>query len=546
MQSVPILDLSDIQGYIVRPYGRLGFPYSRYFLFHIRRSAAGRSFIAGLRTRVTSAGRWWDGSGVVRPDSIPRPHVTLNVGLSFAGLTALGLPTRTLSRMPEEFINGMRARAHILGDAGASAAHEWDPVWQGHGSTAVHIWVSLSSQSQADGSPVPAFQDSTDWLLALADECGGVELLSGHRGACQQWQDSSAIMKTGEDGRRTPTAAEHFGFNDGISDPVFDGQYDPSEVASEVPGGGRIDTIRQAWAPLAAGEFILGQPSEAQELAEATQPWSFTRNGSFMALRKLHQNLGRFDSSIADHSALYQRVAGLASAEEARATLMAKMAGRWPSGIPLAAAATYADEQNLLAQWADIPGLRARPRPSRTAAEQARLRAFDLLLTDFRYADDTEGARCPLTAHMRRANPRDGLDPLLGSAGHQSDTNLSNRRRIMRRGMPYGDGSTRDDAGEHGVIFMALCSSLFRQFEFVQQQWLNYGASFRAGNDDDPLLGPRLSPGKFVIPVDPDGRDVPFICSGLPAFVETRGGEYFFLPSLSALRQIAQGSIDPT
>ncbi len=116
----------------------------------------------------------------------------------------------------------------------------------------------------------------------------------------------------------------------------------------------------------------------------------------------------------------------------------------------------------------------------------------------------------------------------------------------MRRGLPYGASGVADDAGEHGFIFMAICASLFNQFEFIQQQWIQYGDSFNVGNDTDPIVGMRRSGAKFVIPSDPAGTAPPFICANLPQFVETRGGEYFFIPSLTALRQIAMGTVDPT
>jgi deferrochelatase/peroxidase EfeB len=126
------------------------------------------------------------------------------------------------------------------------------------------------------------------------------------------------------------------------------------------------------------------------------------------------------------------------------------------------------------------------------------------------------------------------------------DSALTNRRRIMRRGLPYGESSQPDDTSEHGVIFMAFCASLFRQFEFIQQQWVQYGSSFNVGNDTDPLVGLRRPGAKFVIAVDTKADGVPFVCANLPQFVETRGGDYFFVPSLTALREIAKGSVDPT
>jgi len=91
-----------------------------------------------------------------------------------------------------------------------------------------------------------------------------------------------------------------------------------------------------------------------------------------------------------------------------------------------------------------------------------------------------------------------------------------------------------------------LGTSLFRQFEFVQQQWIAYGNDARLGNDKDPLVGwHHGGSDKFIVQGTADPRNTPFICGSLPNFVEMRGGEYFFLPSLTALRLIADGSVDP-
>ena len=163
---------------------------------------------------------------------------------------------------------------------------------------------------------------------------------------------------------------------------------------------------------------------------------------------------------------------------------------------------------------------------------------YELMLTNFRYGDDLHGAKCPFGSHIRRANPRDMLDPVLSA--HKGSTTLVNRRRILRRGLPY-----LDPTGEKGVIFMAGCASIFRQFEFVQQQWMSYGLDFEAGNDTCPLVGGRAQSEKYVIPAGP-ANATPFIAANLPEFVTTRGGEYFFLPSLSAIRMIAMGMVDPT
>jgi hypothetical protein len=108
------------------------------------------------------------------------------------------------------------------------------------------------------------------------------------------------------------------------------------------------------------------------------------------------------------------------------------------------------------------------------------------------------------------------------------------------------------DSAEHGIVMLVVCASLFRQYDFVQQQWLNYGLDANAGNDTCPLVGNHASgdghgpKAKFVIPSDPQTGRPPFVVEGLPQFVETRGGEYFFVPSMTALRMIGMGTIDPT
>ncbi len=95
------------------------------------------------------------------------------------------------------------------------------------------------------------------------------------------------------------------------------------------------------------------------------------------------------------------------------------------------------------------------------------------------------------------------------------------------------------------MIFMALNASLSRQFEFVQQQWIQYGNDARLGNDKDPLLGNHGGKGRFVVQGDTSPTNPPYICSNLPDFVELRGGDYFFVPSITALGMIAMGLVDP-
>lgn len=534
------LDLPDIQGNIHRPYGRFGFPFSRHLFFHITDAAAGRRFVQGVRPRVTTAEPWEKSEGPDGTVLVKKPPITLNLGFSYAGLRALDLPTETLRLLPDEFIDGMAARADILGDVGESAPEGWDPAWR-PGAPAAHVWVSLNVAPGPDGRPLPVLDEWTAWLEALAARCGAVSVICGHdAGGDRRWQDSAALTETLPDGRTVFCAREHFGFTDAISDPVFQGQYGPEAEALAAVGGGKIRSgpydINRSWAPLATGEFILGHPDEGQELPVATQPATFVRNGTFVVYRKLKEHTDRFSAYVEDQAFLWMRLTGETDLEAAKETLQAKMVGRWRSGVPLMAAPTWADHQRVLAQFADAIEI-SRRKPA-NAAEAARAAAWQRMLTGFRYGDDLDGGVCPFGAHIRRANPRDMMDPVLSRT--QGDSNLVNRRRILRRGLPYADGP-----GEVGVVFMAICSSIFRQFEFIQQQWINYGLDFEAGNDTCPLLGRRDQSDKHVIAAGP-ANPTPVIAAGLPQFVTTRGGAYFFLPSLSAIRMIAMGVVDPT
>jgi deferrochelatase/peroxidase EfeB len=543
------LDLADIQGNILSAYGKLGFPKGRFITLHVSDPVAGRKFVTELLPGITTALRWPSERKPPPPGTVvevPRPDVAVNIAFSFYGLCALEVPTRTLGRMPDEFIDGMMKRAPMLGDDfPPNRADRWDEVWtaaKGARLTdrkTVHILITLNARMNDDGMPVAALDAKTSEIENQCKRIGGVEILPGHNSPGKPsvpYQELTAIMLRLPDGTILPSPKEHFGYTDAIGDPVFEGEYPGRDERAAAQGNGAFDGAGK-WRPLATGEFLLGYPDEAQEIAGAAMPLSFSRNGTFMAYRKLHQNVDAFRKFIDATAADLAKVWGLPVAD-AGEVLVAKMAGRWSDGVPLARAPTVAEWNKFNAKY---PGLD--PRKDRRSYEER-----ELALRDFMYKDDPQGLRCPLTSHMRRVNTRDMLAPT-GTEGSV----LNNRRRILRRGLPYGDSSpgVSDDA-EHGIIMLVVCASLFRQYEFVQQQWINYGLDSSAGNDTDPLVGNHATGGaqgpkaKFVIASDPKTGRPPFIANGLPQFVETRGGEYFFVPSMTALRMIGMGTIDPT
>src|SRR5262245_15370120 len=343
----------------------------------------------------------------------------------------------------------------------------------------VDIWLSIDAQS--DASRTQRF----DEIMALLKRHGGIKLLAS--------QDAAALVI---DGR--PTSKEHFGYSDGIGNPDIRGTGIPQRPGRGKPlPGGR-------WAPLETGEFVLGYPDEAGEDPAAPEPHLLSRNGTYLVYRKLHQNVATFRAFLDRESRNFPG---------GKELLAAKLVGRWDDGTPLALS------------------------PNGKNPELARDENRN---NDFSYDDDLEGRTVPLGAHIRRMNPREAF----GIASQ-----LAVRHRLARRGLPYGPwcpyGEAADDDGEHGVIFLIIGASIRRQFEFVWKEWANYGNDFLQGNDRDPITGNHTGTGQMVIQGDPaspttaPGR----VCANLPQFVEVRGGEYFFVPSLTALRLIAEGRV---
>jgi len=536
------LELADIQGNILAAYGKMGFPKGRVILLNIQDAQAGRNLIETLRRRVTTALPWPSEKRKPMPGQVMavRPTVTINLGFTFRGLLALEVPIRTLRGMPDEFIDGMAARADILCDNFPRRIEEaWDPVWLDgkRAEKRVHIVVLLNSaMDPATGEAVPELEQVSQEIVGMCS-LGGVQVLEGHRGRDPRWQELSARIRQREDGSFGPLPMEHFGYVDGISDTVFDGQMAPEDLAERVHGQGKL-LPDGSWAPLATGEFLLGWPDESQEIAGAAMPLDFSRNGTFVAMRKLHQNVFAWRRYMAEQAGRYAAVMGCPR-EQAGEILAAKVAGRWQDGVPLIAAPTF----EIWQSW------REKQQAAEKANDTATLASLRRALVDFTFGKDNAGAACPFGAHIRRANTRDMLDPMLATGDPQRLTGsvLNNRRRILRRGLPYGEAPAEgNDTDEHGIILMAKCASLFRQFEFVQQQWMQYGLDFNAGNDTCPIVGNHFEENKFVIAADPGSGKPPFFLANMPQFVETRGGEYFFMPSMTALRMIAQGLVDPT
>jgi Dyp-type peroxidase family len=464
------LDLDDIQGVILRGYRRM--LRARHLLLKIDRPKAFKAMLRDLATEdhasgpfVTVAADWEN-----KPPKGEQPTHCVNIGLTYGGLHALGVPAGSLRTFPQDFREGAVQRAGKVGDIGANDPATWIEQLNADNHDDVHVVLSLYALDD------DILEDLTAQLRARAARDGAAnELLC---------RDASALW---DDEKRSGSV--HFGYRDGLSQPTIAG------VSRETGNG-----IRDLLAPVPPGDFLLGHPSQREGCYSVPEPAALGRNGSFAAFRILEQDVQAFE-----------RFLGAASdnTDEGRELLAARLCGRWRNGVPL-----------VMSPTSDAP---------EPEIPERDLNAFDFATEH----PDPDGRLCPLGSHIRRANPR--RQP--GTPGGDAE-----KRRLIRRGLPYGPpyDPAHPDPDRHkperGLIGLFICVSLRDQFEFVMRKWLNDGSvAGGLGRTKDPLTGNNSPAGEFTAPATP-----PVNVTALPNFVTTRGGAYCFLPSMTALRYLAE------
>jgi len=435
-----MLEFDDIQHFVLT---RVPAITGRYEFLSFRQPSQGRAWLAGIIDKVASA-------QAVR-DGVDSERRWVSVAFTWPGLRALGVDEASLATFPEEFRQGMVARSQVLGDTGINHPDRWIGGLARPDLHAIAILFARNAQER---------QRVTAEHAAYLARTPGVDVLST--------LDLDAIPPF-------DYARDHFGYRDRLSQPEIEGTgVDPT------PGSGK---------PIKPGEFILGYPDEDGPPVGLPQPETLSRNGTYMAYRRLQEHVGGFRAFLRQH--------GNTAAEQE--WVAAKLMGRWRSGAPL-----------VLAPEKDDPALAADPQRN----------------NNFNYAKmDPFGYAIPLGAHIRRMNPRD------------TAVNMQ-RRRMIRRGATYGPAlpeGAPEDGIERGIAAFVVCASLVRQFEFAQNVWVNDPNFHELGNERDPIIGNQDGTFDMTMPRRPVRKKI----TGLPAFTTVKGGAYFFLPGLTALRYLA-------
>lgn len=382
----------------------------------------------------------------------------------------------------DEFLQGLAARSRFLGDP-------VDPRTAG----APETWAVGGVDNPVDAVLILAGDDDRSLDRVIADTAGmpGVTTCAEDRCA------------------KLPGGKEHFGYRDPISQPAVRGfvapggellhpPHDPAAPGEARPGQRRL------W----PGEFVFGYPTQDPVSLDSPGPSNdhgptWRRNGSLMVIRRLSQDAALYGTFVRDSVARLRRRPGLEHVTDEH--LSALLVGRWRDGTPVALSPRSPD-----------PAIAGDPDR----------------VNNFAFAGPAGGGQCPVGAHIRKAYPRDDPNEIETRATVET-------HRILRRGMTYGaaPGATP------GMAFVAIQTSLERQFEFIQRAWLNNAYQMADGDGHDIIAGRQQrttgTGRKFVLRYTADGEQRTETLSVPDHFTTPDGGGYFFLPALSVLRRWA-------
>lgn len=480
------VDFSDVQGLLRFGYG--GMEKARYELVRIRDINAAREWLKAAEFNNAAALE-------------PAPDTALQIAFTASGLRQLKVPDAVVNAFSHEFRTGMAAeyRSRQLGDIGPDAPSNW---W----------WGTSEEEPQL-------------MVMFYGKEANFASFVASSKGS--RWDTAFQPLTRGTLETSDLDGIEPFGFADGISQPDIDWKQGLETTHASMEYRNKA----------ALGEFLLGYPNEYGKITDRPllEPAAGSsglpdaldtpgmkdlgRNGTYLVMRQLEQDVRAFWTSV------YQNSGGDHDAAE---KLAAAMVGRTRDGTPLAGTGRGKDKK------------------------------------DFTFDEDANGSRCPFGAHIRRANPRNAdfgtrppnlfqkLATMLGfgPSGFRDDLMSSVRfHRILRRGREYGPGLKPEDAisgggsdEPRGIHFICLNANISRQFEFIQNAWLA-GTKFSGlTGESDPLVGNRQPLSGCPVTANftlQSECGLQRRVSGLPRFVTVRGGAYFFMPGLSALRHIA-------
>jgi Dyp-type peroxidase family len=516
----PLLDWHDIQGNILGGFNKdhqtlLGISFSED-----QKSA--KKFISAVAPRITDLEETMSFK-VERKARLARGNATENamvatwtsIAFSFGGLRVLTSDAALFKDF--EFTQGLAKSSSRLGDPAGSTL-TWKIGQEGQVPDALLL---IASDLNSDREKV------TEEVINLATSFGV---------SVDYREDGHDLSFYSDADHKYPSGREHFGFKDGISQPGIRGLLpNGSYLTPRVPitwDDGTGPEYADIGKPLVcAGQFLLGYAQQIDTFPRQAGPIqilgdepnaigpAWAKNGSFLVFRRLAQDVQAFRSFVTAQANAAKK--SLPDADR----LAALLVGRWPSGAPV-----------LRSPVVD--------NPSQANSSVANAFAFGAENTHLNLPDDTDGKICPVAAHIRKVNPRD-QDTDQGAAS------ATLMRRILRRGLPYGPplppGQTETVRGDRGLLFLSYQSSIAQQFEFLASQWMNSSqlptnpSDYPEGLGFDMLVGQNpVDRERFAYLRLPNGDvNLTTVALDIKEWITATGGGYFFAPSLSAIRSLA-------
>ncbi len=555
MKKAEQVQWHDVQGLVLSSYPKL--PFAAYvpwcFSSNNPQPQAWLKDLIGRLMRVKSAdGRTPDRTLAhpLRPTDIQTMKKqresgavdvwVVNVALTATGLTKFGVTDEERSQFSAEFREGMAPerepgsdttprRCNLLGDVGENSPEYWQ-------------WGGWTANGEIDGILLlyAATEAELEKLIEFEIERAqkyGAQLL----GSVTASKGDPLILK----GRIYEDFKEHFGFRDGISQPIIDGT--PVSASDQI----RKDPTEARISLVMPGEFVLGYKNERgtwagrsgtasrEEPSKANKSSrDLTRNGTHLVFRQLEQDVDAFRRDTLRTAELIRGENGR-DIEENWEWVMSKLIGRKRSGEPLVPPSTYpskkqtdpgneanreTDSRTFMERtWEWLVSLFAEERPTHKSLtppsadpSKAKKERNDFLY----YFEDRFGLACPLGAHIRRANPRDLIGPDPDTA-----LRLSKMHRIIRRGRPYGKKWTKKsvEGEKRGMLFICLNADIAGQFEFIQHNWINNGRFSGLYSETDPVLNYPGEGRSLTIQRRPTSEPV----DSINQYVKMRGGAYF-------------------
>ncbi len=529
----PVLDGAEIQGNVVPGFMKPNMALSALAIDNV---AKAKEWIAATAPKITTLAQAMETRVKVRELRTLRPMIAgtlgaipdevddewVNVGFSYQGLGKLlkgGPHESDLAQFQDEaFIAGLATRSSFLGDP-------TDPSAEGNPAN----WVIGGPGKEADVLLVFG-ADRPKALTKMLEEIRGDATANG-----------MAVLYEERGAKLDEIGSEHFGFQDGVSQPGVRGRLsdDPDSFMTQrtidpsaVPDSWLYGLPGQllVW----PGEFVFGYPDAGADPlvagAENLPGPDWSRNGSYLSFRRLRQDVPGFWKSLTEQAEQLASQPGFEGWTAER--LGANLVGRWRSGAPVARVPD-----------ADVPDLGTDRLANNSFGFAADSAALPLAgggdTNTFPGAKaDPVGLTCPMAAHIRKVQPRETPNDL---GGRRASTS----RRLLRRGLPYGPQMTdpfgSDPAnGDRGLLFISYQASLMDQFEFLCTAWMGSPVNPRSPGGFDMVVGENGQPGENRV-----RQCVLFGVEGAQGTVSTgsdfvipTGGGYFFSPSIGALKGV--------